>query len=338
MSRIVPRIVFSSRGEVELDEIVIDDPAPNQILVGVRKTQVSAGSERNSLENEHGEDRYRYPRPTGYTSVGVVEAIGADVKGYVEGDRVLILSPHQGAALVEVDPRGHPDQSYAGKVPDDVTDSQATFAILGDVALHGVRRARPYLGESVAVFAQGLVGQLTPTFASLAGAYPVIAVDILDERLERSRESGATHIVNASEDDAVAAVHDLTGGGARVVFMAARDPRVLPDCLKAAARGATVCLTGSPPGTVELNLQHELLRHELDLIGNYQSDYPAQPYHRFQWTRPANRAYILDQIRLGRLKVDHLISHDVSYTRASEMYQMISEGPKGWLGVIFDWT
>ena len=143
MSRIVPRIVFSSRGEVELDEIEIYDPAQNQILVGVRKTQVNAGSERNSLENEHGEDRYRYPRPTGYTSVGVVEAIGADVKGYVEGDRVLILSPHQGAALVEVDPRGHPDQSYAGKVPDDVTDSQATFAILGDVALHCVRRARP---------------------------------------------------------------------------------------------------------------------------------------------------------------------------------------------------
>ncbi len=251
--------------------------------------------------------------------------------------RVLIISPHQGADLVDVGTDAS-WRGYAGRIPDGVTDAQATFGVLGDVALHGVRRAKPYLGESVAVFAQGLVGQLTTYFAARAGAYPVIAIDLLDERLEHSRRMGATHTINASREDVVQAVHDLTGGGARVVFMVARNPAVFVDCLKAAAHGATVCLSGSPPGTVEIALQPEVLRHELDILGNYSLDYPPEPYHRFQWTRPANRAYVFDLIARGELNVDHLVTHDVPYSRAPEIYEMIACGPEGWLGVLFDWT
>ena len=332
MPAIVPQIVFEPNGDVSIDGLRLPKPSTSQVLVRSRKTQVSAGTERNTLELQREKSE-----PTGYTSVGVIEEIGSGVEGYTVGDRVVTITPHQGAALVDIDQLTNMD-GYLGVIPDDVSDSQATFAVLGDVALHGVRRAQPYLGESVAVFGQGLVGQLTTSFAALAGADPVIAVDVLDERLEMARVSGATATVNARETDAIGAVHDLTIGGARVVFMAARDPSVMSSSLKSAAKGGTVCLTGSPPGTVELNLQEEILRHELNLIGNYQKDYPVTPYHRFQWTRSANRSYILNMIAKGRLKVDHLISHDVSYTRASEIYSMISKGPEGWLGVLFDWT
>ena len=332
MPGIVPQIVFEPNGDVSIGGLRLPKPSTSQVLVRSRKTQVSAGTERNTLEL-----RREKSEPTGYTSVGVIEEIGSGVEGYTVGDRVVTITPHQGAALVDIDQLTNMD-GYLGVIPDDVSDSQATFAVLGDVALHGVRRAQPYLGESVAVFGQGLVGQLTTSFAVLAGADPVIAVDVLDERLEMARVSGATATVNARETDAIGAVHDLTNGGARVVFMAAREPSVMSNSLKSAAKGGTVCLTGSPPGTVELNLQEEILRHELNLIGNYQKDYPVTPYHRFQWTRSANRSYILNMIAKGRLKVDHLISHDVSYTRASEIYSMISKGPEGWLGVLFDWT
>lgn len=330
--RTVPRIVFTPDGRAALGSVEVGDPAPNEILVAIRKTQVSAGSERNAYEMSR-----RSVASTGYTAVGVVQEAGPAVAGYVPGDRVLIIAPHQGADLVDVG--GDASwRGYAGRIPNGVTDAQATFGVLGDVALHGVRRAKPYLGESVAVFAQGLVGQLTTYFAARAGAYPVIAIDLLDERLEHSRRSGATHTVNAAREDAVQAVHDLTGGGARVVFMVARNPAVFADCLKAAAHGATVCLSGSPPGTVEIALQPEVLRHELDILGNYSLDYPPEPYHRFQWTRAANRAYVFDLIARGELDVDHLVTHDIPYTRASEMYEMIARGPEGWLGVLFDWT
>ena len=330
--RTVPGIVFTPEGAAALGAVQVDDPAPDQILVAIRKTQVSAGSERNAYEMSRSS-----AAATGYTAVGVIEEVGSAVDDYVPGERVLIIAPHQGADLVDV---GSPTswRGYAGRIPDGVTDAQATFGVLGDVALHGVRRAKPYLGESVAVFAQGLVGQLTTYFAARAGAYPVIAIDLLDERLEHSRRCGATHTINASREDAVQAVQDLTGGGARVVFMVARNPAVFADCLKAAAHGATVCLSGSPPGTVEIELQPEVLRHELDILGNYSLDYPPEPYHRFQWTRPANRAYVFDLIARGELNVDHLVTHDVPYTEAPAVYEMIARGPEGWLGVLFDWT
>lgn len=330
--RNAPRIVFTPSGGAELGLIQLADPSPGEILVRIRKTQVSAGSERNAYEMSRSGDA-----SVGYTAVGVIEDVGSSVNDYEPGERVLIISPHQGADLVDVGTVTS-WSGYAGRIPDNVTDAQATFAVLGDVAVHGVRRAKPYLGESVAVFAQGLVGQLTTYFAARAGAYPVIAIDLLDERLEHSRRMGATHTINASREDAVQAVHDLTGGGARAVFMVARNPAVFADCLKAAARGATVCLSGSPPGTVEIALQPEVLRHELDILGNYSLDYPPEPYHRFQWTRPANRAYVFDLIARGELNVDHLVTHDVPYSRAPEIYEMIACGPEGWLGVLFDWT
>ena len=330
--RTVPRVELTPQDGVALGSIQVADPRPNQVLVNIRKTQVSAGSERNAYETSRSS-----VAATGYTAVGIVEEIGSAVDTYAAGDRVLIISPHQGADLVDVG-SATSWRGYAGRIPDEVTDAQATFGVLGDVALHGVRRARPYLGESVAVFAQGLVGQLTTYFAAKAGAYPVIAIDLLDERLEHSRRNGATHTINASREDAVQAVRDITGGGARVVFMVARNPAVFADCLKAAARGATVCLSGSPPGTVEIELQPEVLRHELDILGNYQLDYPAEPYHRFLWTRAANRAYVFDLIARGELDVDHLVSHNVPYTQAPQIYEMIARGPEGWLGVLFDWT
>ena len=330
--RTVPRIVFTSEGKAALDSIQIGAPGPDEISVAIRKTQVSAGSERNGYEMSRSNSA-----PTGYTAVGVVEEAGPGVSDYAPGDRVLIIAPHQGADLIDVG--GDASwRGYAGRIPNEVTDAQATFAVLGDVALHGVRRAKPYLGESVAVFAQGLVGQLTTYFAARAGAYPVIAIDLLDERLEHSRRMGATHTINASREDAVQVVQDLTDGGARVVFMVARNPAVFADCLKAGAHGATVCLSGSPPGTVEIALQPEVLRHELDILGNYSLDYPPEPYHRFQWTRAANRAYVFDLIARGELNVDHLVSHDVPYSEAPGIYEMIGRGPEGWLGVLFDWT
>ena len=81
---------------------------------------------------------------------------------------------HQAAGLIDVGPDVPDRVAYAGRFPDGVRDEDATFVILGDVALHAVRRAAPHLGDSVAVFGQGVVGQMVTQFARLAGAYPVI--------------------------------------------------------------------------------------------------------------------------------------------------------------------
>ena len=327
-----PQIVFLEGGAVAIEDIRVPEPAPNQVLVRSTRSLISAGTELNILELSATERR-----DPGYALVGQVAEVGREVEGYAVGDRVLTCLPHQGAGLVTIDPDLDDVPAYAGHIPDDVSDEDASFVVLGDVALHGVRRARPGLGDSVAVFGQGGLGQMVTQFARMAGAYPVVAVDLLDERLELARWSGATHTVNAQREDAVAAVQDLTGGGARVVFMVTRTPKILPDCMRAAAAGGTISMTGSPPGTVAIGLQVELLRKELSIIGTYQSMYPREPYHMFQWTRAANRQYILDSIARGEFRVDRLISHREPYTEAADLYAMIRRGPAGWLSIVLEW-
>ncbi len=327
-----PQIVFLEGGAVAIEDIRVPEPAPNQVLVRSTRSLISAGTELNILELSATERR-----DPGYALVGQVAEVGREVEGYSVGDRVLTCLPHQGAGLVTIDPDLDDVPAYAGHIPDDVSDEAASFVVLGDVALHGVRRARPGLGDSVAVFGQGGLGQMVTQFARMAGAYPVVAVDLLDERLELARWSGATHTVNAQREDAVAAVQDLTGGGARVVFMVTRTPKILPDCMRAAAAGGTISMTGSPPGTVAIGLQVELLRKELSIIGTYQSMYPREPYHMFQWTRAANRQYILDSIARGEFRVDQLISHREPYTEAADLYAMIRRGPAGWLSIVLEW-
>lgn len=334
----VPRVAFVGSGRVAIDGVKVPDPLPNQIRVRTTQSLISAGSERNSFELAGAEGRQ-----PGYSSVGIVDAVGRKVASYREGDRVYATAPHQGAHLVEVDrPRvvDRKERYPPPSLPDSVTDVQATFLSLADVALHGVRRGGPYIGDSVAVFGQGVVGQLVTQFARMVNPFPLIGVDLVDERLNLARQSGATHTVNASREDAVERVIELTGDeGARVVFMVTRTPAILPDCMRATAAGGTVTLTGSPPGIVEIRLQEELLRKELTITGTYQTRlYPLTAYHMQRWTRPANRAYIYELMGRGGLDVNHLVSHHVPYSHAPEMYAMISGGPTGWIGIVLDWT
>ena len=151
--------------------------------------------------------------------------------------------------------------------------------------------------------------------------------------------SGASHTVNAGREDAVAAIRQASyGDGARAVFMATRTPHVLPDCIRAADNGGVIAVTGSAPGAVGIELQVDLLRRELTIFGTYQAFYPHEPYHKFQWPRPRNREYVIELMARGELRVDHLISHRVPYTGASDMYAMIEQGPAGWLAIVLDWT
>lgn len=328
-----PRVLFPATRTVTIEEIEIPDPGPNEVRVRTTKTLISAGSERNVFEIERTE-----PRVPGYLSTAVVEAVGPGVSGWAPGDRVMTSIGHQGAGLIKLDGSETSRSGGLTRIPDAVSDADSTFVGLGTVGLHAMRRAGTQVGDSVAVFGQGVVGQMITQVARAAGAYPVIAVDIMDERLEKSAISGASDTVNSSTADPVQAILDVTEGeGARVVFMVTRTPIILPDCMRAAAPGGTVSMSGSPPGTVEIGLQEELLRKELSIIGTHTGLYPSEPYHMFHWTYENNRKCLLGLMERGDIKVDHLITHQVPYTEIPVMYEMITQGPQGWLGIVLEW-
>lgn len=330
------RLMFSALPpSVELEDF--DAPTVNarEVLVRNTHTHVSAGSESNFLR--FGPASYGLPEGLpraniGYMAVGRIIAVGRDVQGFSVGDRVTTSTPHSSHSLVEITPTAPID-----RVPDQVADEAAGFAALGDVALHAVRRAALQIDQSIAIFGLGIVGQLVLQLARTSGVYPLIAIDLIDERLELAKKSGATHTINAAREDVAQRVKAITNGtGAEVVFHCAQAAGILQTAMECAADRGSVVLTGSPPGTATIRLKEELLRKELTLTGTYESGL-TQPHVYWRWTRQRNRQTCLRLMATGQLQLGHLLTHVVPVDQAPKLYEMILAGSTGWLGVVFKW-
>ena len=107
------------------------------------------------------------------------------------------------------------------------------------IAMHGHRVGRPELGEVVAITGMGIVGQLAATFARLAGALPVIAIDLDDFRLGKARDRGADVCVNPNTAGDVAEVvrEHCVGDGVDLVIEATGIPRGLSHGIDFTAAG-----------------------------------------------------------------------------------------------------
>lgn len=330
------RLMFaSSPPGVELEPFDLAAPGPRQVLVRNQCTQVSAGSESNFLR--HGPTSYGLPESQpraniGYMAVGRIESVGSEVKDYAVGDRVAVAAPHASHALVDLTPT-----AAIERVPEGVSDAEAGFAILGDVALHAIRRARLQIDQSVVIFGMGLVGQMTLQLARLSGAHPIIAIDLDEDRLALARTSGATHVIAAAREDGVKRVREITcGAGAEVVFHCAQAASILQTALECAADRGTVVLTGSPPGTATITLKEQLLRKEITLTGTYESGL-NEGHVYWTWTRGRNRRACLRLMASGDLRLKHLLTHVVPASQAPAVYQQVLRGSAGWTGIVFTW-
>jgi 2-desacetyl-2-hydroxyethyl bacteriochlorophyllide A dehydrogenase len=351
-------LVFPAQGEVALETFEVPDPGRHQVLLRTTRTLISAGTEVSSLLGR-GATPGRFPVRPGYSSVGVVAAVGEGVRGLAPGDRVLSGGRHASHVLLDVGPEGPAAEGAAAlrdgpvgrapargadetvPVPPGVGDDAAAFAVLGAVALHGFRKVAFQPGESCAVVGLGVVGQLLVQLARAAGARPVVGIDLVASRLERAVTSGAHAVVDATGLDAAgveAAVLALTAGrGADVGFEATRTPQAFPALMRLAALGGRIVVVGSIHATAELRLFDDLQRKELTLIGAWQPRAPLTPHPYARWTQAANRALFLDQVRQGTLAVDHLISHRARPEDAPALYAAMAAGPGDWLGVELVW-
>ena len=314
------------------------EPGPEEILVRARHSLVSAGTELTNLTNALG--IAEYPLYPGYSQVGVVEAAGARVGDeFAPGTALLSMGTHSSHLLLNLNSNREGGAEFALPLAEAADLQAATFAVLGSVAMHAVRKAEPQIGQTAAVFGQGVVGQLIVQLVRAAGCRPVIAVDLDESRLARATEGGAEYAMDGGRGDVVDRLLEVTGGeGVDVLFDATRTPETLPTMLKAAAHSARILVTGSVPGKVEIDLFHELQLREISVIGVFQPGAPrvAHPYN--PWTQRRNRAAFLELLADGTVRVDHLISAAPAWSDAPAVYEMIQEGPGEWLGIVFDWS
>ena len=353
------RLVLTPAGQIEIEEFEAPVPASNQVLVRTHLTQVSAGSEMNGIRRRRSasaaEQAEFAPVGLGYTAIGVVEAVGNEIDQVAVGDRVICSGNHATHWLVTPESAANDvaiSQEYnLQKLPDDLSDVEVAFCVLGDIALHGVRRAQIEIGESVAVHGLGAVGLMALQLCRLVGAYPLFGVDMVEERLNLARQLGASHLVDAGRQDVVAEIRThtqlpwrwrgalpsmLPGSGAEVQLHCTSYIGNYPTMIKAAADRGRIILVGATSGSVLIE-SNELFRREIMMTGSYQTGMSdTHPY--WPWTRVRNQHVILDLIRRGELKIEPLVSHVEPYTQAPQLFERMMGGHEGWLSVFFTWN
>tara|TARA_B100000902_G_scaffold399807_1_gene472659 strand:+ start:78 stop:1211 length:1134 start_codon:yes stop_codon:yes gene_type:complete len=180
-----------------------------------------------------------------------------------------------------------------------------------------VNTAKVQSGTTTAVFGVGGVGLSVVLGLKLVGAYPIIAVDTLMNKLDLAKQAGATHVINASEVDPVSALRDLTGGGATDVFEAVGSEKALGQAYAATCKGGRTITVGLPSPESELRIPAlSVVAEERQLLGSYMgSCVPKRDIPRF-----------LELYREGRLQVDVLNSRFISLDQVNEGFDALDQG------------
>ena len=328
---VASRIVFPEKGVVRLEDFEPEGPGPRQVLAQTISSLISVGTELVGLYAKYLR-RERFPSYPGYSNISEIMEVGEEVEGFTPGMRVFSQAGHATHCLLDM------QKQIVLKVPEAVSSSQAAFTTLGAVALYGVREVGISLGESVAIFGQGVVGALSLQFAKLAGAEPLIAIDLIDSKLALAREMGATHTINPQKEDLKEAINEATKGkGVRVIIEAAGNPQTIPEAFKIVCQRGRIVVIGGLHGLIPLDLFTEFQLKELTMLGRHQPRCPRVETPLTPFTQTFNRELILKYLETGRLKVDKLISLEASYRQAPEIFQRLSQPGSELVGVIFNW-
>ena len=261
----------------------------------------------------------------GYSAAGEVMAVGDGIHDLSAGDLVAAAGAGQAnhADYVNV-PR-----NLVCRVPSGCALKQAASATVGAIALQGVRRAAPQLGERVAVVGLGLIGQITVQLLKAAGCR-VIGLDTDPERVTRALalglDAGAT-----DADGCNALVRDLTAGfGAdrTLITAATKSNTVINLAMELTRAKGTVVIVGDVGLGVDRSVFY---RKEIDLLmstsygpGRYDSSYEAEgrdyPFSYVRWTLNRNMQAYLELIANGRMNFDALIDRVVPIDAAPATY------------------
>jgi predicted dehydrogenase/threonine dehydrogenase-like Zn-dependent dehydrogenase len=266
---------------------------------------------------------------TGYSCAGVVLEVDDGVVAFRPGDRVACAGAgYANHAEVVVAP-----QNLTVAVPAGLDLAAAATATLGAIALQGVRRAQPTLGETIGVIGLGLVGQLTVQLLKATGCR-VVGMDLQPARVELARSLGLDEGLVPTDSGLEARVLALTQGfglDAVIVTAATRSDEPVNLAMRLARRKGRVVVVGD----VGLGLQRaEMYRKELDLLmstsygpGRYDPAYEEggfdYPFGYVRWTENRNMAAYLDQVAAGKIQVVPLITSVFPLAEAPAAYAAI---------------
>ncbi len=347
--------VLHNTGDTELDvrdDVEVDDPGPGEVKIDVKATGIC----HSDLSGMDGTLPQPAPAVMGHEGAGVISAVGDGVEHLAEGDHVIVAwSPPCGTCVYCVDHHspnlcsdvqitmavsphfsldGNPVFGFAGagtfaeslvvphqaaiKVPEDVPFEVGSLIGCGVMTGVGaaINTSKIEPGSSVVVFGCGGVGVSCLQGARAAGAATIVAVDLVDEKLEMAKKFGATHAVKP--DGLGALKEELTANQGFDYSMEAIGSSVtMRAAFDAVRRGGTACIVGvgRAEDMVELSAV-ELFYSEKTLIGSYYGS--ADVRSDFQ--------RMINMWRAGRLDLESMISKRITIDDINDGLRALERG------------
>jgi L-iditol 2-dehydrogenase len=315
----------------------------DEVLVEIKAVGI-CGSDVHGMDGSTG--RRIPPIIMGHEASGVIVETGRNVIGWSNGDRVTFDS-----TIYKLDDwytrNGHynlsdnrmvlgvsckdfrRDGAFAQFVnipshilyllPDNVSFEQAAMVEPVSVALHAINLSGAKINDTVVVFGSGMIGLFIIQLLKQAGCN-VIAVDMLQEKLDMAKNAGASVILNAQTDDIPGEIRKLTNNrGADIAFEAVGITPTIKSAIESLRKGATLILVGNLSPTIELPLQ-KVVTQEITVKGScaINGEYPA----------------VLDLISKGKINVDSMISAVAPLSEGALYFDKLYRKKQGLLKVI----
>lgn len=315
--------------KMELGPAPMPVPEDNEVLIKMKFCGV-CGSDVHFYEHGEAEFPDVYPFILGHEGAGEVVAVGKDVTTHKVGDRVCLepgitcgtcewcksgrynLCPE---VVFKSAPREHgilrdyvahpADLSF--HIPDHMSYEEGALIEPLAVAMTAVREAGARIGQSAAILGSGCIGLVTVMALRAVGITNITVVDLFDIRLDKAREVGARNVVNARNQDPIAAVKALHGGiGPDLVFETAGSTVAAAQTIAMAKRGGTIMIVGNVVGQTPIDFQL-MTNKELTIKSNfrYSNIYPTT----------------IEAVASGRIDVKSIISRRYALQDAPRAFE-----------------
>ncbi len=345
-------------GETVLEEVPVPQVKRGHILIKTHRTLVSLGTERMLVEfgksnliakARQQPDKVKQvlakvktdglmptlqavtrklaePVPLGYCNAGEVIAVGEGVSEFEVGDRVASNGKHAEVVCVP--------KNLAARIPDNVSYDQASFTVIGAIALQGIRLINPTFGETVVVTGLGLIGLVAAQLLKANGC-EVIGLDFDESKVQLAKKWGINAVNVAGDTNPVNLIEDLTNGvGADAVLITAstKSNEVISQAAKMSRKRGRIVLVG----VIGLDIQRaDFYEKELSFQvscsygpGRYDELYETKgqdyPVAFVRWTEKRNFETVLNALSSGRLDVDSLITEVTDLDKYNDVYGNIS--------------
>jgi predicted dehydrogenase/threonine dehydrogenase-like Zn-dependent dehydrogenase len=361
-------------GRVEVFDVPPPTETPYCVLVDVRASLLSVGTERSRLEAARegpiGKARARpdqarqvlvkarhdglrdtihavrarldQPTPLGYSAAGVVMSVGTRVRGFAPGDRVACGGGEHAVHAGVVSVPGN----LCVRLPDEVSFEAGAFATVASVAMHGVRQADVRIGERVAVIGLGLVGQLTGQILRAAGCH-VVGIDLVDSLVEKARRLRSVDVAYDREGfDRLGIPAAATDRDAVIITAATRSADPIELAAKLLRDRGRVVVVGDAHVEVPRAPYYE---REIEIRfsrsygpGRYDREYEERgldyPIGYVRWTEQRNMAAFVDLVAQGRIDIGGLITERMEVERAAEAYGRLLAEADSPLGIVLQYA